>query len=94
MIGCKYDRTKARFGYAYRTKKIFLGLCKNVKVVINSFEIHYSSFVRKTRDHDLVFRKSFVYKVQLRKNYKLDKGFESITYLQSLQSAILQTPSP
>lgn len=48
------QRSKLELVLYIGQSRLFLGLCENVEVVIDSLKIRYTIFVIETGDHDLV----------------------------------------
>lgn len=74
--------------------RLFLGLCKDVEVVIGRLKTKHPIFVVKTRDHDLVLGQPFLNSVKFSQEYKPDGIFGTITHPYTHQSAIFRTLAP
>ena len=72
----------------------FLGLCKDVEVVIGGLKTRHSIFMMEYGDHDLVLEQPFLNTLKFWQEYKPEGIFGIITHLQTLESAMFQTSSP
>lgn len=77
------QRPKLEFVFYISHSRLFLGLSENVEVAISGLKIRHPIFVIKTRNNDLVLRQLFLNTIKFSQNYKLNKIFGSITYLQT-----------
>lgn len=69
----------------------FLGLCNDVKVVIEGFKTRYPIFVIEIEDYNLVLEQLFLNLVKFSQEYKADRTFGTITQLYFHQSVVFQT---
>lgn len=76
-----------------RHRRLFLGLCKDIKVAIDGFKIRHLIFVIEIRDYNLDLEQPFLNAVKFSQDYKLNSVFRSITHFETQELAILHRKS-
>ncbi len=74
--------------------RLFIGLCKDVEVVVLGLKTRHPIFVVEFSDHDFVLGQPFLNSVKFGQEYKPDEIFGTITHSFTHQSAVFRTLAP